>query len=154
MLKSSYYSYFFKIHDQTIDKSLEIVMYKRPKFRPKIFNGNYACGIFVDFQQPFDKVDHHMLLKILQYYGFLLQYYGFRAILNKWFALYLSNRPQFVSINGFKWNRADVKCGCLKFPYRDLLCFSFTLMIYMKQLSLIKYTTLQIILTFWTLIVM
>ena len=102
MLKSSYYSYFFKIHDQTIDKSLEIVMYKRPKFRPKIFNGNYACGIFVDFQQPFDKVDHHMLLKILQYYGFLLQYYGFRAILNKWFALYLSNRPQFVSINGFK----------------------------------------------------
>ena len=141
MLKSSYYSYFFKIHDQTIDKSLEIVMYKRPKFKPKIFNGNYACGIFVDFQKPFDKVDHHMLLKTLQYYGL-------RTILNKWFALYHSNRPQFVSINGFNSNLADVKCGCLKFSYWDLLCFSFTIMIYMKQLSIIKYITLQIILTF------
>ena len=33
-----------------------------------------------------------------------LQYHGFRAILNKWFALYLSNRPQFVLINGFNSN--------------------------------------------------
>ena len=36
MLKSSYYSYFFKIHEETIDKSLEVAMYKRPKFRHKI----------------------------------------------------------------------------------------------------------------------
>ena len=109
-------------------------MYKGLKFRHSIFNDDYACGIFVDFQKPFDKVDHHMLLKTLQYNSF-------RAILHKWFALYLSNRQQFVSINGFNSNLAEVKCGCLKFPYWDLLCFSFTLMIYMKQLSIIKYTT-------------
>ena len=48
----------------------------------------------------------------------------------------------------------STQMASLKFPYRDLLCFLFTLMIYMKQLSIIKYTTLQIILTCWTLIVM
>ena len=31
--------------------------------------------------------------------------------MNKWFALYLSKRKQFVSIDGYKSNLADVKCG-------------------------------------------
>ena len=62
---------------------------------------NYACRIFVDFPKAFDTVDHHIPLKKLEYYG----------ISNKWFASYLSNRKQFVSINGYKSNLADVKCG-------------------------------------------
>ena len=33
------------------------------------------------------------------------------TISNKWFASYLSNRKQFVSINGYKSNLTDVKCG-------------------------------------------
>ena len=45
--------------------------------------GNYACGIFVDFQEDFDTVDHHIPLK-------KLEYYGVRSISNKWFASYLS----------------------------------------------------------------
>ena len=40
-----------------------------------------------------------------------LEYYGVRGISNKWFASYLSNRKQFVSINGYKSNLAYVKCG-------------------------------------------
>ena len=74
------------------------------KISREIDKGNYACGIFVDFQKAFDTVDHHILLK-------KLEYYGVRGISNKWFALYLSNRKQFVSINGYKSNLADVKCG-------------------------------------------
>ena len=31
--------------------------------RHKIEKGNYACGIFVDFQKVFDTEDHHILLK-------------------------------------------------------------------------------------------
>ena len=40
-----------------------------------------------------------------------LEYYGVRGISNKWFASYLSNRKQFVSINSYKSNLADVKRG-------------------------------------------
>ena len=52
----------------------------------------------------FDTVDHHTLLK-------KLEYYGVRGISDKWFASYLSNRKQFVSINSYKSNLADVKFG-------------------------------------------
>ena len=55
------------------------------KIRHEIDKGNYASGIFVDFQKTFDTVDYHILLK-------KLEYYGVRGISNKWFALYLSNR--------------------------------------------------------------
>ena len=74
------------------------------KLDRRLKKGNYACGIFVDFWKAFDTVDHHLLLK-------KLEYYGVRGISNKWFALYLSNRKQFVSINDYKSNLADVKCG-------------------------------------------
>ena len=74
------------------------------KIRYEIDKGNYACGIFADFQKAFDTVDYYMLLK-------KLEYCGVRGISNKWFTSYLSNRKQFVSINGDKSNLADVKCG-------------------------------------------
>ena len=45
------------------------------KTRHEIDNGNYACGIVVDFQKPFDTVDHHILMKKLEY--------GVRGISNK-----------------------------------------------------------------------
>ena len=35
----------------------------------EIDKGNYACGIFADFQKTFDTIDHHILLKKLEYYG-------------------------------------------------------------------------------------
>ena len=47
--------------------------------------GNYACGIFSDFQKAFDTIDHHILLKILEYYGV-------RGPSNTWFPSNLSNR--------------------------------------------------------------
>ena len=49
-------------------------------------------------------VDHHILLK-------KLECYDVRGISNKLFASYLTNRKQFVSINGYKSNLADVKYG-------------------------------------------
>ena len=72
--------------------------------RHEIDKGNYTCEIFVDFQKAFDTVDYHILLK-------KLQCYDLRGISNKWFASYLSDRKQFVSINGYKSNLADVKRG-------------------------------------------
>ena len=73
------------------------------KIRHEIDKGNYACVIFADFQKAFDTVDHNILLKKLEYYGVI-------GIPNKCFAAYLNNRKQFVSINGYKSDLADVKC--------------------------------------------
>ena len=56
-----------------------------------IEEGQYSCGIFLDFSKAFDTVNHSILLK-------KLSHYGIRGIANEWFASYLSNRRQSVSI--------------------------------------------------------
>ena len=59
-----------------------------------IDNKMFVCGVFVDLQKAFDTVDHNILLH-------KLSHYGIRDIANCWFSSYLSNRKQFVTINGF-----------------------------------------------------
>ena len=72
--------------------------------RDALDNSNFACGIFIDLQKAFDTVDHNILLK-------KLEYYGIRGIANKWFTSYLSNRKQFVSINGFDSKKRTMEFG-------------------------------------------
>ena len=72
--------------------------------RQAVDEGYIGCGIFVDLQKEFDRVDHEILLS-------KLDYYGIRGISNNWFKSYLSNRKQFVSINGYDSGLAEIKCG-------------------------------------------
>ena len=64
------------------------------KIRSELDKGNVSCGIFIDLQKAFDTVNHDILLK-------KLDYYGFRGVINDWFRSYLSGRSQKVTINGF-----------------------------------------------------
>ena len=72
--------------------------------RKNLDEGNIGCGIFVDLQKAFDTVEHDILLS-------KLEHYGIRGLANEWFKSYLSNRKQYVSINGYHSNLADVKFG-------------------------------------------
>ena len=63
--------------------------------RSALDSGSVTCGIFVDFQKAFDTVNHDILLK-------KLDHYGFRGVINNWFRSYLTDRKQKVVINGFE----------------------------------------------------
>ena len=67
-------------------------------------DGNIGCGVFVDLQKAFDTVDHQILLA-------KLNHYGIRGVSNDWFKSYLSNRHQYVSINGYESGLAAINCG-------------------------------------------
>ena len=67
-------------------------------------DGNFVCGIFVDFHEAFDTVDHSILVNKLCHYGI----HGLR---NKCFESYLAKRKQFVSINGFASSTSIIASG-------------------------------------------
>ena len=62
-------------------------------------------------QKAFDTVDHQILLA-------KLSHYGIRGVSNVWFKSCLSNRNQYVSINGFESSLAVINCGV---PQRSVL---------------------------------
>ena len=66
--------------------------------------GEFACGVFIDLEKAFDTVHHDILCD-------KLKYYGLRGKVNELLKSYLSNRKQFVTINGFDSEVKDIKCG-------------------------------------------
>ena len=67
-------------------------------------NGQYACGIYVDFKKAFDTVNHNILLD-------KLGHYGVREIENNWFKTYLTNKKQHVTVSGQISDNALIKFG-------------------------------------------
>ena len=72
--------------------------------RKYLDEGKFACRIFVDLQKAFDSVEYDTLLT-------KLEHYGVRGLANDWFKSYLSDRKQFVSINGHDSSLATVLYG-------------------------------------------
>ena len=72
--------------------------------RSTVDNKRYGCGIFIDLQKAFDTVYHEILLK-------KLEHYGIRGDTLKWFCSDLSDRSQFVSINGHNSTKMEISCG-------------------------------------------
>lgn len=66
--------------------------------------GNFACGVFIDLQKAFDTVNHEILLS-------KIKYYGLRGNCNEWLRSFLTERKQFVFINGHISDKKEILCG-------------------------------------------
>jgi retron-type reverse transcriptase len=64
----------------------------------------FAAGLFIDLSKAFDTVNHEMLLR-------KLEAADVREISLQWFKSYLSDRFQYVEIEGIKSSKSDVKVG-------------------------------------------
>ena len=65
---------------------------------------SHTIGVFLDFSKAFDTINHDILI-------YKLRHYGIRGKSLDWFRDYLSNRKQFVSINGRDSQLKTISCG-------------------------------------------
>ena len=93
-----------------------VLMNITEKIRKALVDGNIGCGDSVDLKKAFDAVEHQILLT-------KLNHYGIRGVLNDWFKSYLSNRSQYVSINGYESGFVAINCGVPQGSVLGLLLF-------------------------------
>ena len=72
-----------------------------------IDEGMLGCGVFIDLQKAFDTVNHSILLQ-------KLQHYGVRSTALNWFSCYVTDRKQYVSVNGRTSDHLKITCGVLQ----------------------------------------
>ena len=90
----------FRSHHSTEHAILSIV----DKIQEAIENGEFSCGVFLDFSKAFDTVNHNILLS-------KLEHYGIRGIVKEWFMSYLINRRQFTSVGNTNSEEEIISCG-------------------------------------------
>ena len=77
---------------------------------------NLAVAFYIVLKKAFDTVNHSILLSKLDHYAY------------DWFQSYLSNREQFVCINGHKFDSLSITCGVprgsILGPLLFLLCIN------------------------------
>ena len=78
----------------------------------------------IDLAKAFDKVNHTILLG-------KLEHYGNRGVTLSWFRSYLTNRKQYVAIDKYKSDCAQIICGVPQGSILGLLLF----LVYINDLN-------------------
>ena len=78
---------------------------------------HYSACFFLDLRKAFDTIDHKILLK-------KLEHYGFRGKCYKFLRSYYQNRKQYVHLNGFNSLTMTVRYGVPQGSILGPLCFS------------------------------
>ena len=90
----------FRQQDSTSNVLIKIT----ENVRKALDDGNIGCGVFVDLQKAFHTVDHQVLLAKLNHHGIC-------RVSNDWFKSDLSDRHQYISINGYESILGAINCG-------------------------------------------
>ena len=72
--------------------------------RSTLDNKRLGCGIFIGLQKAFDTANHRILISKLEHYTIC-------GCALEWFKSYLSDRKQYVSLNGSNSNLLPITCG-------------------------------------------
>ena len=72
--------------------------------RKTIDENKFGCGIFIDLKKAFDTVNHNILLQ-------KLEHYGIRGVSLNWFKSYLTERKQYIHLNGTNSETKNILCG-------------------------------------------
>ena len=67
------------------------------KIKESLDNRRFGCGVFLDLQKAFDTLNHKILVD-------KLEHYGIRGSALDCFRSYVSDRKQYVFVNGFNSN--------------------------------------------------
>ena len=72
--------------------------------RKTLDNNKYSCGVFIDFRKAFDTVNHSIPIQKLEYCGICdVAYSSFKS--------YLTDRRQYVHLNGINLETKNINCG-------------------------------------------
>ena len=74
------------------------------KISSALDNRKHTIGVLLDYSKAFDTVNHYILLS-------KLSHYGVRGIALEWYRSYLTNRKQYVSLDGFDSELLNVTHG-------------------------------------------
>ena len=88
----------------------------------------FGCGVYTEVQKAFHNVNHSILID-------KLEHYGIRGVGLDWFSSCLSNRKQYVSVNGASSDYLDITCGVCQGSVLGL----FLCLIYINDLPCISY---------------
>ena len=90
----------FRKNNSTIFAQMQIT----EKIKESIDSGKFGCGIFIDLRKAFNTVNRDILLC-------KLDHYGIRGSILNWFKSYLTNRKQYIGINGESSKIKEISCG-------------------------------------------